>query len=58
MLKYRIDGLFGTFAGPYWLMPLRDMLSFVVFVTSLFGETVHWRGSHFEVQASGAMSQV
>jgi ceramide glucosyltransferase len=58
LLKYRIDGLFGTLAGPYWLLPLRDMLSFVVFVTSLFGETVHWRGTHFAVEPSGAMSQV
>ncbi|MDB5733405.1 MAG: ceramide glucosyltransferase [Alphaproteobacteria bacterium] len=57
-LKYRIDGLFGTYAGPYWLVPLRDMLSFVVFVTSLFGETVHWRGADFAVEPSGAMSQV
>ena len=57
-LKYRIDGLFGTYAGPYWLVPARDLLSFVVFVTSLFGETVHWRGSDFAVEPSGAMSQV
>jgi ceramide glucosyltransferase len=57
-LKARIDGLFGTYAGPYWLMPVRDLFSFVVFVASLFGETVHWRGTHFAVQASGAMSQV
>jgi len=57
-LKYRIDSLFGTYAGPYWLMPLRDLLSFVVFVSSLFGETVHWRGTHFAVEPSGAMSQV
>ncbi len=58
VLKARIDGLFGTYAGPYWLMPVRDLLSFVVFVASLFGETVHWRGTHFAVEASGAMSQV
>jgi ceramide glucosyltransferase len=57
-LKARIDGLFGTNAGPYWLMPVRDLLSFVVFLASLFGETVHWRGSHFAVEPSGAMSQV
>jgi ceramide glucosyltransferase len=57
-LKFRIDGQFGTYAGPYWLVPVRDVLTFVVFVTSLFGETVHWRGSHFAVEASGAMSQV
>ena len=58
MLKARIDGLFGTYAGPYWLVPLRDLLSFAVFVASLFGETVHWRGTHFAVEPSGAMSQV
>jgi ceramide glucosyltransferase len=57
-LKSRIDGIFGTDAGPYWLMPLRDLLSFAVFAVSLFGETVHWRGGHFAVEPSGAMSQV
>jgi ceramide glucosyltransferase len=57
-LKLRIDGLFGTYAGPLWLMPLRDLLSFAVFLISLFGETVHWRGTHFAVEPSGAMSQI
>jgi ceramide glucosyltransferase len=57
-LKARIDGLFGTYAGPIWLVPLRDLLSFAVFLVSLFGETVHWRGTHFAVEPSGAMSQV
>ncbi|HJS45493.1 MAG TPA: bacteriohopanetetrol glucosamine biosynthesis glycosyltransferase HpnI [Rhizomicrobium sp.] len=58
VLKSRIDGHFGTYAGPYWLMPLRDLLSFAVFLVSLFGETVHWRGTHFAVEPSGAMSQI
>ena len=57
-LKARIDGLFGTYAGSPWLLPLRDLLSFAVFLVSLFGETVHWRGGHFAVEPSGAMSQV
>ena len=57
-LKSRIDGLFGTYAGPLWLMPVRDLLSFVLFLASLRGETVHWRGTHFAVEPSGAMSQV
>ena len=55
-LKWRIDGLFGTNAGPFWLLPARDLLSFAVFLASLFGETVHWRGSHFTVQRCGAIS--
>lgn len=56
-LKRRIDGIFGTNAGPFWLMPVRDLLSFAVFVTSQFGETVHWRGNRFAVEPSGALSQ-
>lgn len=57
-LKSRIDGLFGTYAGPFWLMPVRDLLSFVLFLASLRGETVHWRGTHFAVEPTGAMSQL
>ncbi|HTC83138.1 MAG TPA: bacteriohopanetetrol glucosamine biosynthesis glycosyltransferase HpnI [Rhizomicrobium sp.] len=56
-LKYRIDAIFQTYAGSAWLLPARDMLSFAVFVTSLFGETVHWRGSRFSVEPSGVLSQ-
>jgi ceramide glucosyltransferase len=58
VLKNRIDGHFGTYAGPFWLLPLRDLLSFAVFVASLSGESVHWRGAHFAVEPSGAMSRV
>jgi ceramide glucosyltransferase len=58
ILKSQVDGHFNTYAGPFWLLPLRDLLSFAVFVASLFGETVHWRGAHFAVEPSGAMSQV
>ena len=56
-LKRRIDGIFGIHSGPFWLLPVRDLLSFAVFVTSQFGETVHWRGSRFSVETSGAMAQ-
>ena len=58
VLKHSIDRAFGIRAGSSWLLPLRDLLSFAVFVNSLFGETVHWRGSRFEVAATGAMSQI
>jgi len=56
-LKRRIDDIFGTHAGPAWLLPLRDVLSFAVFVMSRFGETVYWRGSRFQIETSGAFSQ-
>ncbi len=56
-LKTRIDGIFNAYSGSLWLLPMRDLLSFAIFVTSLFGETVHWRGSRFSVEPTGFLSQ-
>jgi ceramide glucosyltransferase len=56
VLKYRIDGIFATDAGPSWLLPVRDLLSFAVFVVSLSGETVHWRGVRLSVEQGGLIS--
>lgn len=55
-LKYRIDGIFATNAGPAWMLPVRDILSFSVFVASLWGETVQWRGAQLSVERSGVLS--
>jgi len=55
-LKYRIDRIFATHAGPAWLLPVRDILSFAVFVVSLSGETVHWRGARLSVAPGGMIS--
>ena len=55
-LKYRIDAIFGTDAGPAWMLPVRDILSFGVFVASLWGETVQWRGTRLSVERSGVLS--
>jgi ceramide glucosyltransferase len=54
-LKYRIDRILGTRTGPGWLLPVRDILSFVVFVASLFGETVHWRDTRLTVAPDGVI---
>jgi ceramide glucosyltransferase len=42
-------------AGPV-LLPLRDALSFAVFVASFFARTVFWRDQHFRVESSGRMT--
>ena len=39
-----------------WLLPLRDALSFVVFVCSFFGRSVLWRDQLFRIEAGGRMS--
>lgn len=56
-LKYRIDHIAGASAGPAWLLPVRDMLSFVVFLASLAGREVDWQGERLKIGARGAISQ-
>jgi ceramide glucosyltransferase len=51
-----IAGALGVPAAKPWLLPLRDALSFAVFVASFFGRTVFWRDQVFRVEASGRMT--
>ncbi|HEV8677739.1 MAG TPA: bacteriohopanetetrol glucosamine biosynthesis glycosyltransferase HpnI [Stellaceae bacterium] len=39
-----------------WLLPVRDALSFAVFVASFCGRSVLWRGQLFRVEPSGQIS--
>ncbi len=55
-VKWRMDKVLGTSAGPAWLLPLRDLLSFAIFLGSLFGGNVRWRGSRFLVAPDGVLS--
>ena len=55
-LKARIDHIVGVKAGPAWALPLRDVLSFTLFLGSLSGSAVRWRGSRLRVGRDGAMS--
>ena len=56
VLKWRIDKAFRGPAGPYWLIPVRDVLSFCVFLTSLFGRAVVWQNERLKVDGNGALS--
>jgi ceramide glucosyltransferase len=42
--------------GGLWLLPLRDVLSFAVFVGSFFGRSVLWRDQLFRVEPGGRMT--
>lgn len=41
-----------------WLVPLTDMLSFVIWLLSLQGNTVHWGEYKFRVRSDGTMARV
>jgi ceramide glucosyltransferase len=51
-----IAGVLGFAANRLWLLPVRDALSFAVFVASFFGRRVIWRDRFFHVEPSGRMS--
>jgi ceramide glucosyltransferase len=51
-----IAGALGLPPAKLWLLPVRDALSFGVFVASFFGRTVIWRDEAFQVEASGRMT--
>lgn len=41
-----------------WLLPLRDLLSFAVFIASFFGRRVSWRDQNLYVEPNGHMTAV
>lgn len=56
-LKSRIDHIAGMSAGPAWLLPARDVLSFAVFLASLVGGTVSWHEDRLRISTGGAISR-
>jgi len=40
---------------PYLLIPIRDLISFFVFVSSFFGTAVSWRGFSYHVTSDGRL---
>lgn len=41
-----------------WLLPMRDLLSFAIFVSSFFVGVVSWRGQRYRVLADGTLSRL
>jgi ceramide glucosyltransferase len=54
-LKLAIDRRVSNGAGPLWLLPLRDILWFGVFVVSFFGRMVRWRETQLEAKQRAAL---
>lgn len=56
-LVWRIRNALGARSGSLWLLPLRDVLSFIVFLASFLGNSVYWRGTRYETDAQGLLAQ-
>lgn len=48
-LGWCVEYRFGARPALFWLMPVRDALSFMVHVASFFGGTVTWRGQRYRL---------
>jgi ceramide glucosyltransferase len=42
----------------FWLVPVKDILSFLIWFLSLGGREVEWRGRHFEIVDDGKIVEV
>lgn len=55
-LQHALDRAFHLRNDVFWLGPLRDCLSFIVFVMSFFGRGVEWRGKRYGLQADNRLA--
>ena len=51
----RIDRALRLKAAPLWLLPVRDLLSFAVFIASFWGRSVAWRDRRFRIGPGGQL---
>jgi ceramide glucosyltransferase len=55
-LQVQLDRALRLRSNPYWLGPLRDLLSCAVFFASFFGRAVEWRGRRYAVLADNTLA--
>ena len=55
VLIFATERGYGLPRHPYWLIPVRDLLSFAVFVSGFVARDVSWRGHHYELMSEGIL---
>jgi ceramide glucosyltransferase len=55
-LQVELDRAFRLRDDVFWMGPIRDILSFAVFVASFFGRGVEWRGRRYAVRADNTLA--
>jgi ceramide glucosyltransferase len=54
-LLWRIERRFGLPRHAYWLIPLRDLLSVAVFLSSFFSHRARWKGIRYSFVSDGTL---
>ena len=55
VLLWRVERAFGLPPQSYCLVPLRDLLSFAVFVSCFFGRSARWKGRRYGFVSGGTL---
>jgi len=55
VLIFAIERGYGLPRHPYWLIPMRDLLSFAVFLSGFVARDVSWRGHHYQLMSEGIL---
>jgi ceramide glucosyltransferase len=55
VLLLAVERSYGLPPRSYWLIPLRDLLSFIVFIAGFFAQDVNWRGRRYKLMSEGTM---
>jgi ceramide glucosyltransferase len=55
LLCFAVERSFGLPRQAYWLVPLRDLFEFTVYLASFFVGKVSWKGHRYRVNADGTL---
>jgi len=50
-----VEKRFGVEPASYWLVPVRECISFAVYAASFFGTSVLWRGRRYRIASDGTL---
>jgi len=53
LIVHAVDRQAGARTAPLWLLPVRDCLTFAIFVATFFTRSVDWRGQRLRMGADG-----
>ena len=56
LIVHAVDRRAGARTAPLWLLPVRDCLTFAIFVATFFTRSVDWRGQRLRMGADGRIT--
>lgn len=56
LVAHTVDRTAGVRTAPFWLLPVRDCLTFAIFVATFFTRSVDWRGQRLRMGADGRIT--